>query len=149
MRLVTFLLLIFAMDARSQTAEDSVRSAVAGIFKAMYDADAAGLRSHVSDTARMETLSTKPDGVVVLGRSTAASWIESVGRQKKGVLDERAETRSVMVDGPMAMAWVPYRFYYQGAFSHCGVNVMLFARGREGWKLVSVTDTRRKDACPN
>jgi hypothetical protein len=149
MRLMLTFLLLVGLDARSQSAQDSVKAAVAGLFKAMYDADAAALRTFVSDTARMETLSTQADGTVVLRRSTAASWIESVGRQKKGVLDERAETRSVMIDGPMAMAWVPYRFYYQGAFSHCGVNVMLFARGGEGWTLVSVTDTRRKDACPN
>lgn len=143
------LLLATATEVRSQTAEDSIRAAVNGLFKAMYDADAAALRTYVSDTARMETLSNRPDGTVVLGRSTAASWIESVGRQKKGMLDERAETRAVMVDGPMAMAWVPYRFFYNGVYSHCGVNVIMMARGREGWRVVSVTDTRRKDACPN
>jgi hypothetical protein len=149
MRLMFLLLLTLGLDARSQTTEDSVRSVVDGIFKAMYEADASALRGYVPDTARMETLSEGADGSVVLRRSTAASWIEAVGRQKKGVMDERAAVRTVLVDGPMATAWVPYRFYYQGNFSHCGVNVILLARGRGGWKVVSVTDTRRRDACPN
>jgi hypothetical protein len=149
MRLMILLLLSLGSDARSQTTEDSVRSVVDGVFKAMYEADASALRGYVPDTARMETLSEGADGSVVLRRSTAASWIEAVGRQRKGVMDERAAVRAVLVDGPMATAWVPYRFYYQGNFSHCGVNVFLLARGRGGWKVVSVTDTRRKDACPN
>lgn len=149
MRPILICLLLIGLDARSQTAEDSVRSTVAGLFKAMYDADASALRGFVPDTARMETLSEGAEGNVLLRRSTAVSWIEAVGRQKKGVMDERAVVRTVLLDGPLATAWVPYRFYYQGSFSHCGVNVILLARGRGGWKVVSVTDTRRKDACPN
>ena len=56
MRLMFLLLLTLGLDARSQTTEDSVRSVVDGIFKAMYEADASALRGYVPDTARMETL---------------------------------------------------------------------------------------------
>lgn len=149
MRILLAFCLLPTLELRSQSAEDSVKSVVAGVFKAMYDGDAAALRSFVPDTARMETLTALDGGGFSVRRSTAVGWIESVGRQGRGVMDERVEIGPVLVDGSMAMAWVPYRFYYKGAFSHCGVNVFLLGRSKEGWRVVSVTDTRRREGCPS
>ena len=90
MRLMLIFLLLVGLDARSQTAEDSVRSAVSGLFKAMYDADAAALRTFVSDTARMETLSTQADGTVVLYPMLAPS------RRRERRLDLLVDRRVVI-----------------------------------------------------
>lgn len=52
----------------------------------------------------------------------------------------------IQVDGPLATAWVPYVFYVGDQLSHCGVNAFQFAELESGWKIIQVTDTRRR-AC--
>jgi hypothetical protein len=47
----------------------------------------------------------------------------------------------------MAAAWTPYRFYRNGEFSHCGVNSFQLVKMAEGWKIVYIIDTRRKEPC--
>jgi hypothetical protein len=44
--------------------------------------------------------------------------------------------------------WTPYAFYYDGNFSHCGVDSFQLARTAEGWKVVQIADTRRTQGCP-
>jgi len=47
----------------------------------------------------------------------------------------------------MATVWAPYKFYYKGTFSHCGVDMFQLVRMKGGWKIVYLIDTRRKEPC--
>ncbi len=122
---------------------DDIRAVVKGLFKSMYEADAAGLKAVFHDSARLGTVSS--DGIVRY--SPVSGFIAYVGRLEKGVADERFEVKEVSIDGNMASAWVPYSFYRAGTFSHCGVNHMLLTKGKDGWKILTITDTRKKDGC--
>jgi hypothetical protein len=64
-------------------------------------------------------------------------------------LDERILAYEIRIDGPMATAWTPYEFYVNGDFSHCGVNSFQLVKFVEGWKIVYIIDTRRKEPCEN
>jgi hypothetical protein len=40
-----------------------------------------------------------------------------------------------------------YKFYVGETFSHCGVNSFQLFKDKEGWKIIYLIDTRRKDPC--
>jgi Putative lumazine-binding len=138
------LLMVLSCTVSSASAQDDdIRAVVKGLFTSMFTADAEGLKAVFHDSARIGTVSA--DGQV---RYTPASgFIAYVGKLEKGIADERFEVKGVSIDGNMASAWVPYSFYRAGVFSHCGVNHMLLTKGKNGWKILTITDTRRKDDC--
>lgn len=141
------LLLAFSAPCRAQTAEDSVRRTVADLFSAMLRADAAALQPLFHDSARLCTIA--PSGTDASYRcNPAASFIAYVGQLRPGTADERAQVDRVLIDGPLALAWTPYRFYAKGTFSHCGVNLIQLVHSSGRWRILSITDTRRKDPCP-
>jgi hypothetical protein len=47
----------------------------------------------------------------------------------------------------MATAWTPYNFYFNGKFSHCGVNNFVLVKQDNGWKIQYIIDTRRRQGC--
>lgn len=146
--LPTVLLLALATTPRAQTAEDSVRTTVAGLFTAMLRADAAALQSVFHDSARLGSVVIDASGQASYRSSPAAGFIAYVGRLQPGDADERAQVDRILIDGPLALAWTPYRFYAKGAYSHCGVNLIQLARSAGRWRILSITDTRRKEPCP-
>jgi hypothetical protein len=63
------------------------------------------------------------------------------------VADERITFETIKIDGPLAVAWTPYKFYYEGKFSHCGVNSFQLVRLNGAWKIQYLIDTRRRTGC--
>lgn len=122
---------------------DDVREVIKSLFNAMYNADAQGLKSAFHDSARLGSVSAEGQ----VRYAPVSGFISYVSRLEKGVADERFEIADIRIDGDMASAWVPYKFYRSGVFSHCGVNHMLFTRGKQGWRILTITDTRRKEGC--
>lgn len=47
----------------------------------------------------------------------------------------------------LATVWAPYAFYLDGRLSHCGVNAFQLIRRPQGWRIVSLIDTRRTEGC--
>ena len=60
---------------------------------------------------------------------------------------EKILSFSIQVDGAMANAWTPYEFWYNDAFSHCGVNSFQLFKDGADWKIIYLIDTRRKKGC--
>ncbi len=63
------------------------------------------------------------------------------------VWDERIWDLNIQVDDHLASAWMKYAFFRGSAFSHCGINHFLLAEEKDGWKVIHIADTRRKDNC--
>lgn len=47
----------------------------------------------------------------------------------------------------MASAWVPYEFYIDEKFSHCGVDIFTLFEMDGNWKIISVAYTVEKERC--
>ncbi|MEN8145975.1 MAG: hypothetical protein ABFS14_13635 [Gemmatimonadota bacterium] len=81
-------------------------------------------------------------------------------RERDGVLGyrirTRAEERAMTVDvdlvergfggiaqvqGHLATVWLPYDFYTDGEWSHCGVDTFTMLRTEEGWRIASLAWT--------
>lgn len=55
----------------------------------------------------------------------------------RGVV-ERGFSPKAMVSGGVAMVWVPYDLYVNGAWSHCGADVFTLVRRADGWRIASM-----------
>ena len=40
-------------------------------------------------------------------------------------------------------------FYLDGAVRHCGINSIELLKSAEGWKITQLSDTRRRENCPD
>ena len=145
--LISILILAFTSTAQSQTTEDSVKATVNKLFTAMKNSDADLLRSCFGDSAVLQTISKNKQGALVVLNESINDFAKSISTAPKGALDERITFDNIKIDASLASVWTPYSFYYNGNFSHCGVNSFLLIRTNEGWKIQYIIDTRRKTGC--
>jgi hypothetical protein len=132
---------------RAQSAVDSVKTAVNNLFTAMQQADSAGLVKCFAPGAVLQTVVKDKQGVVSVRTEAISAFASSIGQLPKEAADERITFDVVKVDGNLAIAWTPYKFYFQQQFLHCGVNSFQLVRFAEGWKIQYIIDTRRKVGC--
>lgn len=149
--MIRFLLILTAFaatqKAHSQSAEDSVKTAVNALFTAMSKADANLLRATFAPSAVLQTINVAGDGVVTVGDQTVEEFATVLTQVQPGMLDERIQFEKIYIDGPLATVWTPYKFYFSGKFSHCGVNSFQLVRIKNEWKIQYIIDTRRKAGC--
>ena len=131
----------------AQSAEDSVKAVVNQLFAAMKGANAVMLKEAFADSAVLQTIRRKQDGTFFVQDEKVSDFVEQIGKAKKDSLDERITFETVKIDGPLAIAWTPYKFYYAGNFSHCGVNSFQLVRINGRWKIQFLIDTRRRQGC--
>jgi Putative lumazine-binding len=136
-----------AIQTYAQTTEDSVKAAVNLLFEGMKNADAAQLQSAFADSAVLQTITTSKEGRMVILNEAVKAFAESISKLPKGAADERIQFETIKIDGPLASVWTPYKFYYKGQFSHCGVDSYQLVRLNGQWKIQYLIDTRRKQGC--
>lgn len=134
-------------NAGAQNAADSVKAVINSMFEAMKNADPVMLRHTFSDSMVLQTISRNELNEVVVISQNAAAFVDFISNQKPGNAEERISFDVVKIDGPLAIAWTPYEFYYKGKFSHCGVNSFQLVRFAGAWKIQYLIDTRRQQGC--
>lgn len=131
----------------AQTSEDSVKSVINNMFTGMKNADTVLLKSCFADSMVLQTILRNKEGKLVVRNEAPSGFIEFISKESPGNADERITFDVVKVDGPLAIAWTPYNFFYKGQFSHCGVNSFQLVRFNGEWKIQYLIDTRRKQGC--
>ena len=109
----------------------------------MLQSDSVMLQECFADSAILQTI-TK-DGTVKT--DNVRKFIRQIGKLDKNAADERIQFRAIHIDGSLASVWTPYKFYYKGSFSHCGVNSFQLVRIEGRWKIQYLIDTRRPGSC--
>lgn len=139
--------LFLCFQAFSQTEEAQVEAVIKSLFDGMRAKNADQVAAAFSKDALMQTIIAKPEGSEV-GSNAVADFVNRIANTPEGTnLDERILDYQIKIDGTMASAWTPYQFYVNDKFSHCGVNSFQLVKMAEGWKIVYIIDTRRKEPC--
>ena len=139
-------LFFISFTAKTQSAEDSVKASINKLFTAMKNRNSKALLECFADSAILQTVAEK-DGNISVQTEDIKEFADFVGTQKQGDADERITFDMIKTDGALAIAWTPYRFYYKGEFSHCGVDSYQLVRIDGDWKIQYIIDTRRKTGC--
>lgn len=131
----------------AQTDEKEVEAVIRSLFEGMKEKNADQVAAAFSPDGLMQTVVQKPEGNS-LGSNAVSDFVKRIANTPAGTtLDERILSYHIRVDGPLASAWTPYQFYVNDTFSHCGVNSFQLVKMAEGWKIVYIVDTRRKEPC--
>ena len=141
---LTFILLSFSITA--QTGEDSVKAVVNKLFAAFKNSDAASIKASFTEHAILQTIAVK-EGNTIIETDKVDDVAESIGKLSKGDADERIVYDVIKINGALAIVWCPYKFYYKGVFSHCGVDSFQLVKINGEWKIQYLIDTRTKKGC--
>lgn len=141
------ILILSPATARARTDDRAaVLATVHRLFDAMRAGDSAAVRTVFHPAALLATAVVR-QGAPVLQVDTLEAFIRAVGTPHDEVWDERIRDEEVRIDGPLASVWTEYSFFAGDRFSHCGVDAFQLARGAEGWRIIVLSDTRRREGC--
>jgi hypothetical protein len=144
--LIVLAILTGTVTLKAQTAADSVKAVINQFFDGMRNADVPMVTSSFADSAILQTIVNR-QGKISIRNEPLSGFANVITQQQKGDLDEKIQFETIKIDGPMAMAWTPYKFYYKGQFSHCGVNSFQLVKINGAWKIQYIIDTRRREGC--
>jgi hypothetical protein len=119
----------------------AVKEVINNMFTAMKNSDTVLLKTCFSNSVVFQTIVSK-NGTVSVKEESIKDFVNSISKQPVGSLDERISFETVSVNKDLAIAWTPYQFYYNGKYSHEGVNSFQLVKFAEGWKIQYLIDTR-------
>lgn len=145
--ITTILALCVALNAGAQTAADSVKATIDGLFKAMLLSDSVALSRSFAPGALLQTVHKDQVNKTVVETIAVADFAVMVNKIPPNTAEERITYDVIRIDGDLAVVWTPYRFFYGGQLSHCGVNSIQLVKLADGWKIQYIIDTRRREGC--
>jgi hypothetical protein len=88
------------------------------------------------------------EGKVVATQTSGNAFVKAViSRADIPSWNEKLLSFNIKIDGPLAHAWVGYEFWLGDTFSHCGVNSIHLMKKDNAWKIINITDSRRRADC--
>jgi hypothetical protein len=145
--LVAALAALPGATSAQQQDERAVVAVLEKLFDAMRTRDTTAMRSVFTAEARLIGQSTR-DGATTIQVTPAAQFIASIAAiPPDREIVERIYQPEVSIDGDLASFWAFYTLHVSDQFSHCGVDAAHLFRTPDGWKIVSLADTRRREGC--
>ena len=148
-KLILALLFCIALNSNAQDGEqDKVKAAIENFFEAFHKQDTLALKAMAKGDIKLQSISVNKEGKTVLQESSYEAFVKSIASiPKDKTFEEKLLDFSIQIDGNMANAWTPYEFWYNGSFSHCGVNSFQLIKEDRDWKIIYLVDTRRREGC--
>jgi hypothetical protein len=128
--------------------ETAVKAVIDQLFTGMQKHDTTMIKAVFHPSIRMQSIgmSRKTQQMELTTENGIADFVKQIGSLPASLaIEERLLSYEIRIDGQMATAWTPYEFYANGKFSHCGVDAFQLFKTPEGWKIIALADTRRKD----
>ncbi len=148
--IATVLVLSAASPLAAQAAGDDRAAALAVVqqlFDAMRTKDTTQLRSLFWPGSRLLGVRPRREGGFTVQETSVEQFARAVAGST-GIWLERMFEPEVRIDGTLAQVWAPYDFHLNGRFSHCGVDAVQLLRVDGVWKIVALSDSFQREACP-
>lgn len=132
----------------AQTAEEpAVLAVVQRVFDGMRAADSTVVRAQFATGARFAMLDSRATPPKIT-YDAIDGWLAAMARSANR-WDEQVYDVQTRIDQGIAQVWAPYTFYLDKKVSHCGVNMFQMLKTPEGWKITQLSDSRRREGCPD
>lgn len=134
--------------APEQLGEDhrQVMAVVVQLFAGMREKDTTKMRATLHPEARLVATGMR-DGVPIASVVSPTQWLAGIAGAA-AILDERVRNPVIHLDQGLASVWLEYTFYIGDRLSHCGVDLFHLVRTAQGWRIIDLADTRRREGCP-
>lgn len=144
----TFIILTTTVvSAQNLNDETAVKATINLLFDGMRNSDTTMLKKAFATNNTMQSIAKDKEGKAAVRTASLANFIKSIGTPHSEKYDERIVFTKILIDDNLASVWTDYKFYIGDKFSHCGVNSFQLFKGDDGWKIIYLIDTRRKDNC--
>lgn len=134
--------------AQNQFSEADAHKVVNIFFEGFHKGDTLLMKSVMAKEMIMQTAYTDKKGQHKLNSDDPNGFLSTIAnRPADQKWDERLLDYKVEIDGNLAHVWTPYEFWFNETFLHCGANSFTLAKFDEGWKIIHLIDSRRKEGC--
>ena len=141
------ILTIISTNVFAQSDEEAIKRTINTLFDGMRKTDTSLIRDAFTDAPFLQTVLKNKEGKTVLLTEPLDSFMASIAKPRKEILDERIVLEVIKIDGELASVWTPYKFYVGEKFSHCGVDSFQLVKINGKWKIQYLVDTRRRQGC--
>ncbi len=141
--------LLIALNTYSQKPEDDkVKATIEHFFEGFHKQDSTLMIKTLSRDVILQTIGRNKKGESRIKAEQFDDLIRSIISIPDSVqFQEKLLSFNIQIDGAMANAWVPYEFWLNNSFHHCGVNSFQLFKEDENWKIIYLIDTRRRAGC--
>lgn len=148
-RLLLFFAIITSSTISAQTVETKrVQEAIDTFFEGFHKGDTVLMKTVMLGKFPTQSTFVNKDGKDVIQTGDSNELLQAIAKRTADQKwDERLLDYVIKVDGNMASAWTPYEFWFNGNFSHCGVNSFQLFNDNGQWKIVYLIDSRRRLGC--
>lgn len=133
-------------DAAMQDAAD-----VIGVIDTFFDGfarqDSLQMASVMEPGARLVVTTQASDGPPIIRPIPMERFIPLVANRKGAPIEETIWNRQVEVTDNLATVWVHYNLWVGDTIDHCGRDAFQLARFPDGWKIIAIADTQRREGC--
>lgn len=145
----------FLLSAGAGRADEEERGAVLAVvekaFAAVHSQDPDDWRA--IQLAEGTTLSFRPHSDGVPGKlemrlSSNEEAVSNMADDGREFQERWTAEPTVLIRGPIAVAWGEYEFRIDGEFSHCGVDSVDLVKIDDEWKIANFMWTVEKTGCP-
>lgn len=144
MKIVSLLFVLFCSQIFAQNSDEAlIKATINGFFDGMKASDSVKISNAFTQNPILQSFGKKGEART----ENFKEFLGNISKTGKGILDERIIFSKILIDGDLASVWTPYEFYYNGRFSHCGVNSFQLIKFNKEWKIQYIIDTRRKENC--
>lgn len=150
MKKISFLLLfLFFLNMSAQDLEKGkAKQTVLDFFEAFHAQDSIKMKGLVTLDVILQTIGKNREGETRIKTENFKDLITSIVSIPDSIpFKEKLLSFEIKIDGAMANVWVPYEFWFQNKFHHCGVNSFQLYKEEEQWKIIYLIDTRRVKGC--
>jgi len=125
-----------------------VKATILKFFEGFHSNDTLKMRKTMDETMVLQTIKKRKSGGKKAIVGNVDDFLTTVKNRPTGQLwDERLLDFKIETDGRIANVWTPYEFYFNGTFSHCGVNVFQVYNDGISWRIIALADTRHREGC--
>lgn len=136
------------MSAQDSFSEKDAQQIIDTFFEGFHEGDTLKMKSVMVTDLVMQTAFTDKDGNNIINTGKASEFIATIGKRPENQKwEEKLLGYKISIDGNLAHVWTPYEFRFNGQFSHCGANAFTLAKTNDGWKIIHIIDSRRKEGC--
>ena len=132
--------------AAQSPAEQEVLASIRAFLDAMKAKDTTGMKLALDPVTRFTLLRPSANGTKVMMLS-GADFVKTATQSDGPTYDEPIRKPVVHIDGDLATVWAEYQVRMQGKVSHCGYDSFQLARLGGRWKILSVSDTFKREGC--
>lgn len=148
--LILFSSIMFFTNSFSQNSfsEADAKKVIDTFFEGFHAGDTLKMKSVMSKNMILQTAFNDKKGIDKVATENTEDFILAIARRPENAnWDERLLDYKVEVDGNLAHVWTPYEFWLNETFLHCGANSFTLAKLEDGWKIIHLIDSRRKEGC--